>query len=97
MFVYNNFNSISSTTSSASNSNILLLVKKRPRFSLNKTGNRMYIDFGGVAKDWIYGESDVEIGLTGDLKISYVSIEFKKKLNEDEQVDLREAVENETI
>lgn len=69
-----------------------MLVK--PKMTMNSKGNRLNIDFGTKANSWIYNESDVEIGISEDKKISYLSIEFKKKLDEVEMNDLKEALSN---
>ena len=97
MPVHSPVSTIGSTAANISNSNIVSPDKIRPRVSMNETGNRMYIDFGGIANNWIYGDSDVEVGLSDGFRISYIAIEFKKKLSQEEQEDLREAVENERI
>jgi hypothetical protein len=67
-----------------------------PKVSMNETGNRIYIDFGSSANSWIYGDSDVEIGLSDGFGISYIAIELKRKLGQKEQEDLKEAVGNES-
>jgi hypothetical protein len=51
---------------------------EKPKITINERGNRLVIDFGIKANNRIYSESDVEIGLSEDKKISYLSIEFKK-------------------
>ena len=72
-------------------------MKNVPKVKINETRNRIYIDFGGESQSWIYGDSDVEIGLSDSKRVSYIAIEFKKKLSREEQEDLREAIENERI
>lgn len=62
------------------------------RTVLNEMGNRLYIDFGGKPVDWIYQSSDVEIGITEDKNISYISVEFKKELSDEDLKNLRLAV-----
>ncbi len=95
--VYSPFSSVGSTSASISNSNIVSMNKVKPKVSMNETGNRIYIDFGGIANNWIYADSDVEVGLSDGFRISYIAIEFKKKLSQEEQEYLKEAVDNERI
>ena len=68
-----------------------------PKVKINETVNRIYIDFGRESPSWIYGDSDVEIGLSDSLRVSYIAIEFKKKFSHEEQEDLEEAIENARI
>ena len=90
-------NSLSSTIGSISSWSTVDLKEYMPKVKINETGNRICIDFGRESQSWIYGDSDVEIGLSGSLRVSYIAIEFKKKLSYEEQEDLREAIENERI
>ena len=46
------------------------------QISINKEGNRLYLDYGREAINWLYSTGDVEIGLSADKKISYVAIEL---------------------
>ena len=97
MSSYGVSNSLSSTIGSISSWSTVDLNENMPKVKINETGNRIYIDFGRESQSWIYGDSDVEIGLSGSLRVSYIAIEFKKKLSYEEQEDLREAIENERI
>ncbi len=87
--------SSSSTTSSVSNYISVLPDQSKPKVSINKRGNRLYLDYGRGAIDWLYIESDVEIGLSMDRKISYISIELKSKIAKEDVEFLKEAVKNE--
>ena len=97
MSSYGVSNSLSSTIGSISSWSTADLMKNMPKVKINETGNRIYIDFGRESQSWIYVDSDVEIGLSDSLRVSYIAIEFKKKLSREEQEDLREAIENERI
>ena len=87
--------SLSSTSTSISNSISVFSDRPRPEMSINEIGNRLYLDYKREATNWIYGESDVEIGLTNDLRISYISIEIKSRKAIEDLDLLKEAVENE--
>jgi hypothetical protein len=63
--------------------------------SIDETGNRITIDFPRTAESWLYGEADVEVGITKDGVFSYLSIEFKKGLSIDELKSLKRAVDYE--
>ncbi len=87
--------SSSSATSSISNYIPVLPDQSKPEVSINKRGNRLYLNYGRGAIDWLYVESDVEIGLSTDRKISYISIELKSKIAKKDVEFLKEAVKNE--
>lgn len=97
MSSYGVSNSLSSTIGSISSWSTVDLNENMPKVKINETGNRIYIDFGRESPSWIYGDSDVEIGLSDSLRVSYIAIEFKKKFSHEEQEDLEEAIENARI
>jgi hypothetical protein len=54
--------------------------KNVPKVSINKEGNRLYLDYEGTAINWFYSDADIEVGLSAEHTLSYISIELKSKL-----------------
>ncbi len=57
--------------------------------------NFITVDFKRESFQWLYGESDVEIGITKDNKLSYISIEIKSGIIDKELKILKKAIGNE--
>jgi len=64
---------------------------------INNKGNLIKLDFKKESNKWLYGESDIEIGITDNNLLSYISIEIKNGLTENELKLLKKAIKNEKI
>ena len=62
---------------------------------INNKGNLLKFDFKKESSKWLYGESDVEIGITGNNILSYISIEIKNGLTTKELKLLKKVIKNE--
>jgi predicted transport protein len=62
---------------------------------INNKGNLLKFDFRKESSKWLYGESDVEIGITDNNMLSYISIEIKNGLTEKELKLLKRVIKNE--
>jgi len=60
-------------------------------------GNIIKLDFKKESNKWLYGESDIEIGITDNNLLSYISIEIKNGLTENELKLLKKVIKNEGI
>ena len=62
---------------------------------INNKGNLLKFDFKKESSKWLYGESDVEIGITGNNILSYISIEIKNGLTTKELKLFKKVIKNE--
>ncbi len=60
--------------------------------TINNKGNLLKFDFKKENSKWLYGESDVEIGITDNNILSYISIEIKNGLTEKELKLLKKVI-----
>jgi hypothetical protein len=62
---------------------------------INNKGNLLTFDFKKKSSKWLYGESDVEMGITGNNSLAYISIEIKNGLTTKELKLLKKVIKNE--
>ncbi|WMT53741.1 hypothetical protein [Ferroplasma acidiphilum] len=62
---------------------------------INNKGNLLKFDFKKESSKWLYGESDVEIGITDNNSLAYISIEIKNGLTTKELKLLKKVIKNE--
>ena len=62
---------------------------------INNKGNLLTFDFKKKSSKWLYGESDVEIGITDNNSLAYISIEIKNGLTTKELKLLKKVIKNE--